>query len=104
MISYWGIGAACGVVVNDNLVLVDSINRLERERKTYFRMYCRIWCNSFQTNNYNLHNNICWINAYDVRAISSSKFLKPAVISLSFGVVLSSSVTLIFSPMPILDR
>ena len=27
MISYWGIGAACGVVVNDNLVLVDNINR-----------------------------------------------------------------------------
>ena len=32
MISYWGIGAACGVVVNDNLVLVDYINRI-RQRK-----------------------------------------------------------------------
>ena len=33
MISYWGIGAACGVVVNDNLVLVDSINRLKGSGK-----------------------------------------------------------------------
>ena len=33
MISYWGIGAACGVVVNDNLVLVDNINRLKSSGK-----------------------------------------------------------------------
>ena len=33
MISYWGIGAACGVVINDNLVLVDYINRVRKSGK-----------------------------------------------------------------------
>ena len=31
MFSYFGIGAAAGVVVNDNLVLIDYVRRLERE-------------------------------------------------------------------------
>ena len=31
LFSYFGIGAAAGVVVNDNLVLIDYVRRLERE-------------------------------------------------------------------------
>ena len=34
MFSYFGIGAAVGVVVNDNLVLIDYVRRLEREGMT----------------------------------------------------------------------
>ena len=39
MFSYFGIGAAAGVVVNDNLVLIDYTRRLENEGKPRPRQF-----------------------------------------------------------------
>jgi multidrug efflux pump subunit AcrB len=39
LFSYFGIGAAAGVVVNDNLVLVDYIGRLRQRARAPWRRY-----------------------------------------------------------------
>jgi multidrug efflux pump subunit AcrB len=98
MISYWGIGAACGVVVNDNLVLVDSINRLRGSGKHILECIVESGVTRFRPIIITSITTFVGLMPMMLEPSVQANFLKPAVISLSFGVVLSSSVTLILVP------
>ena len=98
MISYWGIGAACGVVVNDNLVLVDSINRLKGSGKHILECIVESGVTRFRPIIITSITTFVGLMPMMLEPSVQANFLKPAVISLSFGVVLSSSVTLILVP------
>jgi len=98
MISYWGIGAACGVVINDNLVLVDNINRLRGSGKHILECIIESGVTRFRPIIITTITTFVGLMPMMLEPSVQANFLKPAVISLSFGVVLSSSVTLILVP------
>ena len=98
MFSIFGIGAASGVVVNDNLVLVDYVNRLRREGAGAFAALVEAGVARFRpiilttvTTFIGLVP-ILFENSFD------AAFLRPAVVALAFGVLFALFVTLLFIP------
>ena len=98
MISYWGIGAACGVVINDNLVLVDYINRVRRSGKNLLEAVIEAGVVRFRPIIITSVTTFVGLMPIMIEPSVQANFLKPAVISLSCGVVLCAPVTLILVP------
>lgn len=99
MFSIFGICAAGGVVVNDNLVLVDYVNRLRKEGAGAMAALIEAGVVRFRpilltsvTTFIGLVPILFFENSFD------AQFLKPMVISLAFGVLFALFVTLIFVP------
>lgn len=98
MFSMLGILAASGVVINDNLVLVDAINRFRKKgldaksavMQTCFYRFRPIILTSMTT----FIGLMPMLSAQSVQA----KFLIPMVVSLAYGVVAATVITLIFVP------
>lgn len=99
LFSFFGVGAAAGVVVNDNLVLIDYVNRLRKEQgegalsalvKAGVGRFRPIMLTSITT----------FIGLLPIMFENSTdaEFLKPTVIALAFGVFFATFVTLIFVP------
>ncbi|MDP5071340.1 MAG: efflux RND transporter permease subunit, partial [Congregibacter sp.] len=98
LFSYFGIGAAAGVVVNDNLVLVDYIGRLREQGKDTFEAIIDAGVNRFRP--ILLTTVTTFVGLLPIMAERSinAQFLKPAVLSLSFGVLFALFVTLLLVP------
>ena len=106
MFSFMGVVAAAGVVINDNLVLIDRINQIREELQekaagqavdmgqavvqaavSRFRPILLTSCTTF----------VGLMPIMSERS-SQSEYLKPMVLSLGFGVAFASFVTLIMVP------
>jgi multidrug efflux pump subunit AcrB len=98
LFSYFGVIAACGVVINDNLVLVDSykinlgrglsvVDSIIKAGRSRFRP---ILITSITT--------FVGLVPLMLEQSSQSAFLKPTVISLAFGLVVAFFVTLFLVP------
>ncbi|MFQ3245137.1 MAG: multidrug efflux pump subunit AcrB [Arenicella sp.] len=98
LFSYFGVIAACGVVINDNLVLVDSfkinlsrglsvVDSIVTAGRSRFRP---ILITSITT--------FVGLVPLMLEQSSQSAFLKPTVISLAFGLVVAFFVTLFLVP------
>ena len=98
MFSYFGIGAAAGVVVNDNLVLVDYIGRLRESGKLPFEAVEEAGVHRFRP--ILLTTVTTFVGLLPIMAERSvdAEFLKPAVLSLAFGVLFALFVTLLMVP------
>lgn len=98
LFSYFGIGAAAGVVVNDNLVLVDYIRRREREGFTGLEAVVDAAVNRFRP--ILLTTVTTFVGLIPIMAEESinAQFLKPAVLSLAFGVLFALFVSLLMVP------
>jgi len=98
LFSYFGIGAAAGVVVNDNLVLVDYIGRLREQGKDSMSAVLEAGVNRFRP--ILLTTITTFVGLLPIMAERSinAEFLKPAVLSLSFGVLFALFVTLLLVP------
>lgn len=99
MFSIFGICAAGGVVVNDNLVLVDYVNRLRKEGAG--AMAALIEAGTVRFRPILLTSVTTFIGLVPILFFEDSfdaKFLRPMLISLSFGVLFALFVTLIFVP------
>jgi multidrug efflux pump subunit AcrB len=98
MFSYFGIGAAAGVVVNDNLVLVDYIGRLRNRGEEVYRAVEEAGVYRFRP--ILLTTLTTFIGLMPIMAERSidAEFLKPAVLSLAFGVLFALFVTLFMVP------
>lgn len=98
LFSYFGIGAAAGVVVNDNLVLVDYIGRLRAQGQSAFEAVLDAGVNRFRP--ILLTTVTTFVGLLPIMAERSidAEFLKPAVLSLSFGVLFALFVTLLLVP------
>ncbi len=98
MFSYFGIGAAAGVVVNDNLVLVDYIGRLRQQGSTAVQAVIEGGVQRFRP--ILLTTLTTFIGLLPIMAEQSTdaQFLKPAVLSLAFGVLFALFVTLLMVP------
>jgi len=98
LFSFFGIGAAAGVVVNDNLVLVDYVNRLRDQGLGAFEALVEAGVARFRP--IVLTSATTFIGLIPMMAEQSTQaqFLKPTVVSLSFAVLLATGVTLILVP------
>lgn len=98
MFSYFGIGAAAGVVVNDNLVLVDYIGRLRDSGKSTLEAVEDAAVFRFRP--ILLTTVTTFIGLMPIMAERSidAEFLKPAVVALAFGVLFALVVTLLLVP------
>jgi multidrug efflux pump subunit AcrB len=101
MFSFMGVVAAAGVVINDNLVLIDRINQVREELGEQVEMsqaviqaavsrFRPILLTSFTT----------FVGLLPIMSERSaqSEYLKPMTLSLGFGVAFASFVTLILVP------
>ncbi|MEP5766703.1 MAG: efflux RND transporter permease subunit [Halieaceae bacterium] len=98
MFSYFGIGAAAGVVVNDNLVLVDYISRRRARGESVMQAVQEAGVYRFRP--ILLTTVTTFIGLMPIMAERSvdAEFLKPAVLSLAFGVLFALFVTLFMVP------
>ncbi len=98
MMSFFGFLACAGVVVNDNLVLLDRINQLRHRGASAFDAVMNAGVDRFRPIVLTSLTTFVGLLPILFERSGQAQFLIPMVISLSFGVVLSSFVTLFFVP------
>ncbi len=98
MFSILGMIACAGVVVNDNLVLVDRINQLREQGLALREAVVNGARDRFRA--IVLTSMTTFIGLTPIMAETSiqSQFLKPMVVALAFGVLCATAVTLLFVP------
>ncbi|GAA5315879.1 MAG: efflux RND transporter permease subunit [Candidatus Pelagadaptatus aseana] len=98
MMSILGFSACAGVVVNDNLVLLDRINQLRNKGLSAANAALQAGRDRFRA--IILTSLTTFIGLTPIMAETSvqARFLIPMVISLSFGVLFATTVTLILVP------
>lgn len=98
MMSFFGFLACAGVVVNDNLVLLERINQLKARGEDTLQAVLDAGVDRFRP--IVLTSLTTFIGLLPILAEQSiqAQFLIPMVISLSFGVMFSSVVTLFLVP------
>jgi len=98
LFSFFGIGAAAGVVVNDNLVLVDMVNRLRREGMGAYQALVEAGTQRFRPILLTTVTTFVGIMPIMAETSTQAAFLKPMVVSLAFGVVFALFLTLFLVP------
>jgi len=98
LFSYFGIGAAAGVVVNDNLVLVDYIGRLREQGKAIADAILEAGVNRFRPILLTTVTTFVGLVPIMSERATNAQFLKPAVLALSFGVLFALFVSLLMVP------
>ena len=98
MFSTLGVLACAGVVVNDNLVLIDRINQLRAQGHSVIESLLQGGQDRFRP--IILTSLTTFIGLLPIMSETSvqAQFLIPMVISLSFGVLFATGVTLILVP------
>ena len=98
LFSYFGIGAAAGVVVNDNLVLVDLIGRLREQGKSIVEAVVEAGVTRFRPILLTSVTTFVGLMPIMAERSTDAQFLKPAVLALAFGVLFALFVTLFMVP------
>ena len=98
MFSIMGVTACAGVVVNDNLVLIDRINRLREEGMELVTALLQAGEDRFRP--IILTSLTTFVGLLPIMSETSvqAQFLIPMVTSLSFGVLFATGVTLVLVP------
>jgi multidrug efflux pump subunit AcrB len=96
--SFFGIAAAAGVVVNDNLVLVDYVNRLRAEGAGAFAALVEAGTVRFRPILLTSVTTFIGLLPILLERSIDAEFLKPVVVALAFGVAFALFVTLFFVP------
>jgi len=96
--SYFGLAAAAGVVVNDNLVLVDRINRLRAEGRDVVEALIEGGVSRFRPVILTSITTFVGLIPMMLEQSTQAEFLKPTVVALAFGVVVATPVTLFLVP------
>ena len=98
LFSYFGIGAAAGVVVNDNLVLVDYMRRLREQGQSIKEAVLNAGVNRFRPILLTTVTTFVGLIPIMSERSTDAQFLKPAVLSLAFGVLFALFVSLLMVP------
>ena len=96
--SYFGIAAAAGVVVNDNLVLIDYTNRLRDKGLKPLEAIVEAGVVRFRPIMLTTATTIVGLTPMMLERSIQAKFLIPIVVSLVFGVFAAFFVTLLMVP------
>jgi multidrug efflux pump subunit AcrB len=98
MFSFMGVVAAAGVVINDNLVLIDRINQLRSEYADIRTAVVEAAVSRFRPILLTSVTTFVGLLPIMLERSSQSEYLKPMTLSLGFGVFFASFVTLIMVP------
>ncbi len=98
LFSYFGVVAACGVVINDNLVLVDSFKLHLSRGKSVTDAIVSAGKSRFRPILITSVTTFIGLVPLMLEQSSQSAFLKPTVISLAFALLLAFFVTLFLVP------
>lgn len=98
LFSYFGIGAAAGVVVNDNLVLVDYIGRLRQQGSSVMQAVIEGGVQRFRPILLTTVTTFVGLLPIMAEQSTDAQYLKPAVLALAFGVLFALFVTLLMVP------
>ncbi len=98
VISVMGMIALSGVVINDALVMVDYANKLRREgysaaeaiENAGIRRFRPIWLTTMTT--------FCGVGPMIFETSRQARFLIPMALSLGFGIVFATAITLVLVP------
>jgi multidrug efflux pump subunit AcrB len=96
--SYFGIAAAAGVVVNDNLVLMDYCNRLRAKGMSARDAIVEAGVVRFRPILLTSVTTIVGLTPMMLERSIQAAFLIPIVVSLAFGVFFAFFVTLLMVP------
>ncbi|TLM77587.1 efflux RND transporter permease subunit [Microbulbifer harenosus] len=96
--SYFGIAAAAGVVVNDNLVLMDQCNRLREKGVEPLKAIVEAGVSRFRPILLTTVTTIVGLLPMMLERSIQAAFLQPIVIALAFGVFVAFFVTLLLVP------
>ena len=98
MFSLLGVIACAGVVVNDNLVLIDRINQLRAQGHSVLSAVLQGGQDRFRP--IILTSLTTFVGLFPIMIENSfhAQFLIPMVISLAFGVLFATGVTLLLVP------
>ena len=99
IMSLLGIIALTGVVVNDSLVMVDFINRYRREGKSIQDAVLESGPRRFRPNFLTSLTTFFGLVPLLLEKSVQAKFLIPMGISLAFGVIFATLITLILIPV-----
>ena len=98
MMSTMGIVALSGVVVNDSLVMVDFINRHRRQGSTMMEAVKEAGAARFRPILLTSLTTFAGLAPLLLERSTQADFLKPMAISLAFGVVFATFITLVLVP------
>ena len=98
LFSFFGIAAAVGVVVNDNLVLIDYTNRLRDKGQQALEAVVNAGVARFRPILLTTVTTIVGLLPMMFERSIQAKFLIPVVVSLCFGVFIAFFVTLLLVP------
>ncbi len=96
--SYFGIAAAAGVVVNDNLVLIDYTNRLKAKGMPARAAIVEAGVVRFRPILLTTVTTIVGLLPMMLERSIQAEFLQPVVVALAFGVAIAFFVTLLMVP------
>ncbi|SDK29118.1 efflux RND transporter permease subunit [Microbulbifer yueqingensis] len=96
--SYFGIAAAAGVVVNDNLVLMDHCNRLRDRGMEPLKAIVEAGVSRFRPILLTTVTTIVGLMPMMMERSIQAAFLQPIVVALAFGVFVAFFVTLLLVP------
>jgi multidrug efflux pump subunit AcrB len=96
--SYFGIAAAAGVVVNDNLVLMDYCNRLTDKGMKAKEAIVKAGVARFRPILLTTVTTVVGLMPMMLERSIQAAFLKPIVVALAFGVMIALFVTLLLVP------
>ena len=98
MFSIMGVIACAGVVVNDNLVLIDRINNLRDEGMDLVDALLQGATDRFRPIILTSVTTFVGLVPIMLETSVQAQFLIPMVVSLSFGVMFATGVTLVLVP------
>jgi multidrug efflux pump subunit AcrB len=98
MMSMLGFIACAGVVVNDNLVLLDRINTLRKHGMEVFEAVAQAGRDRFRAIVLTSVTTFVGLTPILFEQSMQANFLIPMVISLAFGVMFATTVTLLLVP------
>jgi multidrug efflux pump subunit AcrB len=98
MFSFMGVVAAAGVVINDNLVLIDAINKVREAQADTAKAVIEAAVSRFRPILLTSFTTFVGLLPIMSERSSQSEYLKPMTLSLGFGVFFASFVTLIMVP------
>jgi multidrug efflux pump subunit AcrB len=98
LMSMMGIVALCGVVVNDSLILIDYANRLRREGTSALEAIHRAGRRRFRPILLTTLTTFGGLAPMIFETSRQARFMIPMAISLGFGILFATSITLVLVP------
>ena len=98
LFSFFGVGAAAGVVINDNLVLIDYVNRLRSQGMGAIAALTKASVDRFRPILLTSITTFFGLMPIMFERSTDAQFLMPTVVALAWGVFFALFVTIFFVP------